>query len=61
MIKYAKPGAFIPGLPARDMPVDEWEAYPADVREWALSLGLYMVEQDTDEARPRRVAKTDKE
>lgn len=50
MIKYVMPGTFVPGLPSRDMTVEEWEACPVELREWAVSLGLYEVQDGREDA-----------
>lgn len=44
MVIYYGAGAFVPGVPARDMSPEEWEALPADLREQAASL--YLVPQE---------------
>lgn len=41
---YYGAGAFVPGVPARDMSPEEWAALPADLREQAASL--YLVPQE---------------
>ena len=48
LVKFhkARPGReqpFLPGLPARDLPLSEWETYPEDVRAAGVALGLYRV------------------
>ena len=37
-VKYIGNGAFVPGVPARDMKADEWNALPVDLREQAKTL-----------------------
>ena len=32
---------FVPGVPARDMTLDEWEKVPLERRHKAVGLGLY--------------------
>ena len=40
---YIGDGQFLPGMPACDMTMAEWEALPEDRRELALRLELYQV------------------
>ena len=42
--RYVGDGDYAPGVPARDMTVEEWEACPVELREWAADLGLYEVQ-----------------
>lgn len=42
-IKYVGKGSFLIGVPGRDMTVEEWEALDEELRELAVSLGLYEV------------------
>lgn len=36
-------GAFLPGVPARDMTAEEWAALPQEQQELAVALDLYQV------------------
>lgn len=49
MHKYTGNGAFLQGVPARDLTKQEWDALSADQRGAALSLGLYAAPE-----RPKR-------
>ena len=42
-VKYIGDGAFIEGVPARDMTPEEWQALEAEKRETALKLRLYRI------------------
>lgn len=45
VVRYLGQGkAFLSGVPARDMTLDEWEALDEDLRKVALALGLYKIE-----------------
>lgn len=44
VMKYVGNGYFVPGVPMRDIPIDEWEALPEELRDKALALGLYQKE-----------------
>lgn len=39
--KYTGKGAFLPGIPARDLTDDEWNALSADDKKAAERSGLY--------------------
>lgn len=41
---YTGGGAYMPPLPARDLTVEEWLQYDANLRKLAVSLGLYKLE-----------------
>lgn len=41
MVTYTGAGWFLPGVPQRDIPLDEWESLAAELREQALALRLY--------------------
>mgnify|MGYP000098961534 CR=1 FL=1 len=38
---YIRPGHFIPGIPTLDLTEEQWNSYPADLREAALANDLY--------------------
>lgn len=38
---YVGAGAWLHGVPARDLTTDEWESLDADLRATALARGLY--------------------
>jgi hypothetical protein len=40
---------FIQGIPARDMDLGEWEAYPEALREAALDCGIYLMGAPVEE------------
>lgn len=45
-------GAYLEGVPARDLTADEWDAVPEALRERALQLKLYALmidEEDSEE------------
>lgn len=48
--RYVGDGDYAPGVPARDMTVEEWEACPVELREWAADLGLYEVQDGREDA-----------
>ena len=49
-IKYTGNGDYLPGIPARDMTMKEWRAYPKEKRDTAVNLGLYEApKKDGDE------------
>lgn len=41
MIKYKGDGAFVVGVPKRDLSAEEWAKLPDDVKELCLTTGLY--------------------
>lgn len=43
-------GAYFAGLPARDMPLDEWALHPKELRKTALKQGLYKIVTCEEEA-----------
>ena len=40
-VRYIGGGAFIQGVPARDMTPEEWDQMPVTVRAFAVEIGLY--------------------
>lgn len=48
---YTGGGAYFPPLPARDMTAEEWLQYDAELREQAVSLGLYKLEGEVSNDR----------
>lgn len=40
-VRYVGEGKFLPGIPARDLSVDEWAALSDEVRGVCLSEGMY--------------------
>jgi hypothetical protein len=53
--RYVGRGAFISGVPTRDLTMDEWYELPPATREFALNTGLYLV------VPPKRAAKREEE
>lgn len=43
-------GGYFAGVPARDMPLDEWVKYPKELRKAALKQGLYKIITCEEEA-----------
>ncbi len=41
--RYVGAGDYLPGLPARDLTVEEWAALGADQQTLVVGLGLYVV------------------
>ena len=41
--RYVGAGAFLQGMPARDVTVAEWEALTEDQRALGVALGLYVL------------------
>ena len=48
---YIGLGAFLPGVPARDLGADEWEALAEEQRALALDLDLYQPIEDGADGR----------
>ena len=46
---YTGKGAYMIGLPTRDMDADEWESYPKELTQAALEQGLYEIELEQSE------------
>jgi len=49
IVKYKGHGAFIPGVPARDMTPVEWESLPQALRDQAIQADLYMAVEAASE------------
>lgn len=41
--KYVGDGAFVAGVPARDLTEEEWETLPEKLRKWAETAGTHEV------------------
>lgn len=52
-VKYSGEGQFIPGVPARDLTVQEWAVLPHAVQAVCLSTGVYEIV--AEEPKSRRV------
>lgn len=48
-VVYIGAGAYLPGVPQRDLTEAEWAALDAETRKLALDLKLYRVEQPATE------------
>lgn len=46
---YTGNGDYMIGLPARDMSVEEWEAYPEELTNSAIEQGLYKIVKNKSE------------
>lgn len=42
---YTGGGAYMQGLPTKNMSAEEWERYDPELRQAALKLGLYQIER----------------
>lgn len=45
VIIYTGGGAYMQGLPTKNMSAEEWERYDPELRQAALRLGLYQIER----------------
>lgn len=41
VVRYTGEGSYITGVPARDLTLEEWEAFPAPLRSAMVAQGLY--------------------
>ena len=48
---YIGDGAYMIGLPSRDMMQDEWDAYPQELTKPALKQGLFEIEFEQSEVK----------
>lgn len=48
-VRYCGQGAYLLGLPARDMSLEEWQSYPESQRKLALELGLYDEREEVEQ------------
>lgn len=51
VLRYAGKGDYLPGVPARDLSVQEFEALPETIQQQCLDLGLY-VREDVPDPQP---------
>lgn len=45
---YTGGGAYMQGLPTKNMSAEEWGRYDPELRQAALKLGLYQIERADD-------------
>lgn len=48
MARYVGGGAWLHGIPARDLTAEEWEALSQEQRDAATARGLYVVEETAE-------------
>ena len=49
--KYDPEKGYLIGLPARDIPVDEWELLPLELTDAALKLKMYRLVKEAKEVK----------
>ena len=49
--KYDPEKGYLIGLPARDIPVDEWKSLPKELTDAALKLKMYRLVKEAKEVR----------
>ena len=49
--KYDPEKGYLIGLPARDIPADEWESYPKELTDAALKLKMYRLSKEAKEVK----------
>ena len=48
---YSPEKGYLMGLPARDIPADEWKSLPNELTDAALKLGLYSLVKEVKEVK----------
>jgi hypothetical protein len=49
--KYDPEKGYLMGLPARDIPVDEWKSLPEELTDAALKLKMYRLVKEAKEVK----------